>query len=68
MGSRQSGLGREEALGGEMVVGRNRYLSQAAALTALNPHPSAPREGGTEKGSPYTDLSQRMLAGKVALD
>lgn len=53
MGPRQSGLGREEALRGELVVGRNHYLSQAAALTTLNPYPSAPREGGTEKGSPY---------------
>lgn len=62
------GFGREEALGVEMVVGRSCYFSQAAALIPLNPHPSAPRAGGIAKGSSYTDLSQRTLAGKVALD
>lgn len=67
-GPRQRGFGREEALGWEMVVKRNLDLSQAPALTAPSPYPSAPREGRTEEGSPYTNLSQRILAWKVALD
>lgn len=61
-GPRQSRFGREEALGWEMVVQRNHYLSQAPALTAPNPYPNVPREGKTEKGSPYTNLSQRILS------
>lgn len=61
-GLSQSGFGREDALGWEMVVQRNLYVSQAPALAAPSPSPNAPREGKTEKGSPYTNLSQRILA------
>lgn len=62
MGQGEEDLGDLEALGWEMVVQRNLNLSQAPALSAPSPYPNAPREGETEKGSPYTNFSQRILA------